>query len=108
MVLAGVFLVGAVLSMLNAELTFATGAHKRPDLIAAIVFFVAFIIILNFFPRLVTFAFFTGDAWGQLPLLTESFRQVHLPWFTLLWTSHVILHLIVLRAGRWRTGCVYG
>lgn len=67
-----------------------------------ILFTVAALLILNFYPQIIGIGFISDGKWTYLPVLSDAFRA-YLPWITLLWSAQVIKNLVLLRLGRWNT-----
>ena len=69
--------------------------------IATIFFMVLFLAILNLYPNLIGFGFFSEGHWTFItPVLTEAFFR-YLPWINILIVLQMGFHLYLLRHGSW-------
>lgn len=86
-----------------AELTKepAPNQVKVSDRIASIVFTVAALVLLNFYPQVVGIGFLQDGSWTQIGSLSEAFFR-YLPWINLSGILTIALDLWLLREGAWR------
>lgn len=73
---------------------------NRFELIIGIVFTIAFVIVLNFYPNWVGLVITDDGSVEIFRLLSPEFL-VHVPWLTLAWMLEVVLKGIVVTQGRW-------
>ncbi len=73
---------------------------KRGELIISIIFTIAALILLNFYPHLVGIHVVQNGEWQVTPLLTSEF-VTYIPWLSVLWVLEIALKAEVLRSGSW-------
>jgi hypothetical protein len=68
--------------------------------VVQIVFSVAFIVVINFYPRLIGISYYTEGGWQHISALTPAFSSYLLP-LNLLLGFDILLNLVLLRQGEW-------
>jgi hypothetical protein len=68
--------------------------------VLTIVFTVAGLVILNFYPELIGIHFSQGDGWVAIPLMSEAFFRV-LPLINISGALTILVHGMLFRQGRW-------
>jgi hypothetical protein len=69
--------------------------------IAGIIFMILFLVVLNLYPNLIGFGFFSEGHWTFItPVLTKAFFS-YLPWINILIVLQMGFHLYLLRHGSW-------
>ena len=84
---------------------------KMGEGIGDIVFDFAAIVLFNFYPRLLGFtsslnSLVETGSWSSVttfPIFTDLFFSRFVPWLTLVWGLDILLNIIVLRMGSWKT-----
>ncbi|KAF0106356.1 MAG: hypothetical protein FD146_2622 [Anaerolineaceae bacterium] len=82
-----------------------------PGLVADIVFDAIAIVIFNFYPHLIGFTSSLNSAvasggWSSVPffpIFTGLFFSRFVPWLTLVWGLDILINIIVLHMGSWKT-----
>ncbi len=70
---------------------------------ADILFDFAAVVLLNFYPHLVAVYNNTNGTWSSFPIFTDVFFSCFVPWLTLVWSLDIIINILVLRMGSWKT-----
>ncbi|GAB4486065.1 MAG: hypothetical protein Fur0016_06250 [Anaerolineales bacterium] len=70
------------------------------EAILTIVFTALGLVLLNFYPQVLGFYFFSGDVSVFLPALSDAFFRM-LPWINVTWLLGIGLNAWLLRQGRW-------
>ena len=70
--------------------------------ITTIVFTVAGLLILNFYPQLLGINFPQDGGWVSIPIMSEAFFRL-LPLMNIAGGLTILVHLILFRQGRWQT-----
>ncbi len=65
-----------------------------------IVFAVAFMVLINFYPQLIGIAYYSKGGWQHISALTPAFSSYLLP-LNLLLGFDILLNLVLLRRGEW-------
>ncbi len=73
---------------------------NRGELIISILFTIAALIIMNYYPNLVGIHVVQDGEWLVTPLLTSEFIAF-IPWLSVLWALEIALKAEVLRRGTW-------
>jgi len=68
--------------------------------VVQIVFAVAFMVVINFFPQLIGISYYTEGGWQHISALTPAFSSYLLP-LNLLLGLDILLNLVLLRQGEW-------
>lgn len=68
--------------------------------VVQIVFAVAFMVVINFYPQLIGIAYYSEGGWQHISALTPAFSSYLLP-LNLLLGLDVLLNLVLLRKGEW-------
>jgi hypothetical protein len=69
--------------------------------IMTIVFTLAGLVILNFYPQIIGINFPQDGGWISIPILSEAFFRV-LPLINISGTLTILVHVLLLRQGRWQ------
>jgi len=68
--------------------------------VVQIVFAVAFMVLINFYPQFVGITYYSEDGWQHISALTPAFSSYLLP-LNLLVGLDILLNLVLLRQGEW-------
>ena len=74
--------------------------YSRNEMIVSILFSLAGLIILNYFPHWVGVYGFHDGEWSVIARLAPEFSE-HIPWLSVLWALEIVTRAEVLRSGAW-------
>jgi hypothetical protein len=72
-----------------------------PGMIGKIVFTIAAVLIINFYPQIIGIGVFSAGKWSSIPFLSDNFFH-YLPWLNIIWILELAHYTFLLRQGRWQ------
>jgi hypothetical protein len=74
---------------------------SRGEMIFSILFTFLGLMVLNFVPELIGYAYRSDNSWMYVPALSDAFFR-YLPWINILGVTSILLYVFLLRQGFWQ------